>query len=642
MLILYGNSINNEYSIDDNDVVDGIEKVEGGFKSIPKLFTQYYISDGEQQFSYRPIVSVSFALEKQFFKNLPRSQTVNEKKGNDKITQANISHFINLLLYIIAGISLLHFLQLLLINHNALLPILITFLFLIHPSHTEAVANIKSRDELLMFIGVIAALSNFVKYVDSKQIKYLIFGILFTLFSFLSKKTGFVIIGFLPVILYFRNISFKSIIILFGITILLLLTFIGIKKGLINEKSFAYHYHFENPLYGPHTFQDRFLLAISSAWFYFKMLIIPHNFSFYYGYNQIEVANWTSFKTYATLLIYASIGIFGLKSLFEKKIIGLGIALWFGATFGFLNIVSIIPGIVADRFLLIMSFGYSIVLAIVILKILGIENNQYEFLLKLPKKLTIVLLFIFLISAYSIIDRNKDWENYLTLFYNDIEHLQNSAKANSILGDYLWKELEKETNNQKKAILASKVSKYYERAHSIYPDYYEPLNNLGSLYFSFTKDLEKAKEYFNKALRIKPNSIVSQFNLTRCEDELNNLTKAEQGYKSLISQTIQYNSDLAIQSYSYLSLVYIRQKNYKKAIESYKDGIKHFPMITEFPFRLGNLLMLEKDVTSALYYYEKVHYLDPSNTKIINILTRLNSEQGNVEKSAYYRNLLSK
>ena len=70
VFVLYGNSINNEYSLDDNIVVDGNELVSEGFKSIPEIFKSRYAVDSKQQYDYRPIVSVTFAIEKQFFKDI--------------------------------------------------------------------------------------------------------------------------------------------------------------------------------------------------------------------------------------------------------------------------------------------------------------------------------------------------------------------------------------------------------------------------------------------------------------------------------------------------------------------------------------------------------------------------------------------
>src|SRR5699024_9861326 len=81
--LLYWNAINNEYAIDDNIVVDGVAKIEDGWAAIPTIFTSFYSEGNTQSYGYRPIVSSSFALEKQFFSGLPASQTPQEKQIKD-------------------------------------------------------------------------------------------------------------------------------------------------------------------------------------------------------------------------------------------------------------------------------------------------------------------------------------------------------------------------------------------------------------------------------------------------------------------------------------------------------------------------------------------------------------------------------
>ena len=213
-LLLYGNSINNEYALDDDMVVDNI-LVSHGIKAIPRIFKSRY-AVGKQEYEYRPMVTSSFALEKQFFGRLPASQSKKEKEKNNLLTQANISHFINLLLYILTCMLLYSLLQNIFKEYNVLLPLLITILFLIHPLHTEAVANIKSRDELFVLLGIIISLKLYLKYTVTNQLKYAGFAMIFVLFAILSKKNAIAALGLVPVVLYFVKADYKKILISTG------------------------------------------------------------------------------------------------------------------------------------------------------------------------------------------------------------------------------------------------------------------------------------------------------------------------------------------------------------------------------------------------------------------------------------------
>lgn len=55
--ILYGNSLNNEYALDDDMVADNV-LVSHGIKAIPQIFKSRYAS-GKQEYEYRPMVTSS-------------------------------------------------------------------------------------------------------------------------------------------------------------------------------------------------------------------------------------------------------------------------------------------------------------------------------------------------------------------------------------------------------------------------------------------------------------------------------------------------------------------------------------------------------------------------------------------------------
>ena len=317
VFILYANSINNEYSLDDNIVVDrnnGI--VEKGFKAIPKIFKTRYAIDPKQSYDYRPITTISFAIEKQFFKRLPKSQTSIEKKRNDKLTQANVSHFFNVLLYALTCLVLFQLLRLLFNEYSVLLSLVITIIFIVHPIHTEVVANIKCRDELLMFLFMLLSIKSFVKFETLKKYTHLASAIIFALLSILSKKNGFAILGIVPVIFYFKGFNWKRILVFVGSFIVVFVLFKFIKKGVMSAQSvrdFKFH---ENPLLANgSSFMERLSLGLYCSLFYLKMLIFPFKMSYYYGYSTIPLVNWKMWQVWVSLSIYLPLTIYGFVKL---------------------------------------------------------------------------------------------------------------------------------------------------------------------------------------------------------------------------------------------------------------------------------------------------------------------------------------
>ena len=319
--IIYWNGLDNEYAMDDNLVTEGVAKVEKGIKGIPEIFKTHY-AIGKQNYGYRPLVQMTFALEKQFFKHLAPSQTLKEKNRKNKLTQANISHFINVMFYALICMVLFSFLRGLLDNYNILVPLSITLLFLVHPLHTEAVDNIKSRDELLMLLSMLFALKFYLKFAIKGHLKYVLIACLFVFLAMLSKKNALALIGVVPVVLYYQKANYKKIILATISVVAIFACFILIKKGLVTEASTRKLKYFENPLRFEGGFMSRVTLGLYSSWFYLKMLVFPKEMSFYYGYNQIPIANWSYWQVWLSLLFYVLLGVYGIWRFVKRDVIG--------------------------------------------------------------------------------------------------------------------------------------------------------------------------------------------------------------------------------------------------------------------------------------------------------------------------------
>src|SRR5579863_6767704 len=67
--VLYGNTIPNGFSLDDEFVLHSDSIVAKGIKGIPELFKTRYAWDQKGSYGYRPVVKVSFALEYALFKD---------------------------------------------------------------------------------------------------------------------------------------------------------------------------------------------------------------------------------------------------------------------------------------------------------------------------------------------------------------------------------------------------------------------------------------------------------------------------------------------------------------------------------------------------------------------------------------------
>lgn len=173
-LLLYAQSINFGYNFDDELVTKGHPKTSQGLKAIGKIFSSpYYEDESGYAYEYRPVALAFFAIEHSLF-------------GENPFT----SHFINVLLYAITCSLIFVLLKLLLVDYHPYFPILITLLFSVFPLHTEVVASIKNRDEILaLMFGVSTAI---VLLKENKKFLHYILAILLFTLSILSKQSALV------------------------------------------------------------------------------------------------------------------------------------------------------------------------------------------------------------------------------------------------------------------------------------------------------------------------------------------------------------------------------------------------------------------------------------------------------------------
>jgi len=195
--LLYGNTIFNKYNLDDEMVTSvSASKLHRltskGIAAIPEIFKSNYYEDTQgYSYEYRPVVLTTFAIEHSLFGDNP-----------------HVGHFINVLLYSLLCALLLLVLNLLLKDYSRLLPFLITLFFAAFPLHTEVVASLKNRDEILALTGGLASLFFFIHYVDRRNLLFLLGGALCFLAGMLSKQTIISFAIIIPLLLFlFREVS---------------------------------------------------------------------------------------------------------------------------------------------------------------------------------------------------------------------------------------------------------------------------------------------------------------------------------------------------------------------------------------------------------------------------------------------------
>jgi len=584
--LLYGNTIKNQYSLDDYIIRDiNTQLSEKGISYFAEIFVTPYttVSSGDEitkSFGYRPLSRLVYATE---------FAIVNMIDGGDR-ELPGVSHVVNILFYAILALLIFVLLRRIFRNYSIWFPFAIVLLFVAHPVHTEVVASIKNRDELISGILSVMSLIWVLKYSDTSKTRFLIFGLISYLLAFYAKPTAFAFWLIFPLVLYFfTDMKAKKIAMISGLFTLILL--IGSLSPFLIidwQRDFSI---VDNPLYVEESFWNILGTGILSLGYYLKLVAFPHPLLYYYGYDMIPVSNLANIWVILTILAYASLIAVAFYKIRQKHIVSFGILFFMFTIAMYSNIGYPVPGIIGERFLLIPSLGFCILLAWLIFTIFKVSPGPIP---NAGARIFTAMVFIIIILlpySYKTISRNNDWYTGLSLYKADMKYLDKSVKAHDLMGTSLMNKIERELLkkvNVAKFIMPDieKAIYHFSRAVEILPEHTSSWTNLGMIYnHPRIGDHLIAKGDTAEFLRYK-RSAVSSFK--RAIDQ-----EAGNG-KALFNLGITYENIGITDSAEYF---------YEKCIE-------YNPQIIFPRSRLGNLRFMKGDVQGAIDLNEEIMYID--------------------------------
>jgi tetratricopeptide (TPR) repeat protein len=334
-------------------------------------------------------------------------------------------------------------------------------LFAVHPIHTEAVASIAGRSELLAAGFLIAAC---ILHLSDREMPALGCFVL----AVLSKESAVV---FLPLVLVcdYANGIWKSLARytrIAGVTVLYLGVLWKIQGGRFGQGGVA---RLDNPL-ADLPAGWRILNALRVAWKYVALQIYPRALSSDYSFNQIPVyMDWrhTLPAAAAELAVFAA-WIWAIRKGRSGLVLAGGLYLAGFATTS--NILRPIGTIMGERLAYLPSAGFCLLVAMGWVWLLGyVERNNRQ------RVLTFGLLATMLLGlSIRTIARNRDWKDDRTLIASDVIVSSNSAKMHfAKAGKYMDEgELDLARVEIQTAVL-------------IYPDYPDALATQGVLESKF-------------------------------------------------------------------------------------------------------------------------------------------------------------
>lgn len=667
--VLYANTLGHQYALDDKMTFWKNEFVQNGASGIMDILTYdsmvgMFGKDTKELEGgrYRPLSLITFALEVEFF----GKDTTDISAKTSFIGNPGISHFLNVLLYCISLLILYKVLNRLFRDYKPKfwylsIPFIATLIFAAHPLHTEIVANIKGRDEILAFLFSIAALDAILDYVDKSKFTGLINAFIFIFLGSLSKEITITFLAVIPLSIYFfrkEKIStyFTLMIPLFAGALL----YMGIRASVIaNQTAIEASMLMNNPFLEA-TKGQRYSTVVFTLLIYLKLLIFPHPLTWDYYPYHIPIVGWTDWRVVLGLVLYAGLAFVAIKGFKKKSIYSYGILI-FAATLSITsNVFFNIGAFMSERFIYVSLLGFCIIAAYLISEKLPLKITH----LQKYRKTAILITAIFLL-AFSVktISRNTVWENNLSLFSHDIKVSTNSAKGNSTYASELYK-LSEDAEAAGDTALRNKYLQesipYFEKAVEIYPDYSEALVRLGNIHYKLSGDYKMMFNYYIKTLKANPlnadvwaNTIgVLNFNVDEPEYEKfvwSEFAKySPTHYESFFQMGNLYyfaqpaQGDSAIYWYEkskllnsnhfetlfYLGVSYGNKGEFAKARENFLKAVS-IKQDTEAYRYLGITYGMQNDDKTALTYFEKALSLDPNNEQIKQYIQLARTRIGN-------------
>lgn len=598
--LLYANTLGHGYVLDDFSVIKENFVTKRGFAGIHDLWTHhsrfgYWSSAGEL---YRPIPMTMFAVEWALAPDNPA-----------------LGHFINVLLYAVTGALLFTTLARIMAGFNLLLPLLTTLFFLTHPMHVEVVANIKSRDEIVMFLLALASLNLLWKHVQTKRPGPLVAALaLYTLACF-SKENAVTFVAIVPLVLYFFSSSgLARISFLTALYALPAVIFILVRRAVIGDMlNPGEIYVLDNFLVGAHGADyvaNAFLVLGKYLW----VLAFPHPLGSDFGFNAIPLTHWGDWRVLLSFTLWVGMALFALVQARKKQLWSFAI-LFFLVNFSiFTNLFIEIGTSYGDRLLYSASPGFALALALALAKLF----HQPE---KLPsampatqgllqsKGLLAVSALVLLLYSGKTFFRNLDWKDSYTLYEADVATAPNSAKLNFHYGLEIVKKGLDAPKEADKKLFYDRAKSHFEKAISIFPGYHDAYGQMGLIYYR-EKNNDKALEYYQLALKYKPNFPLVLSNMGTIFFEKGDLVKAKEVYE----KAVQLDPRM-VDALRNLGAANAMQRNFTEAIRWFSQALQYAPEDPTINLYLGSAYRDSGQPALGQPYLEKAYRLDPKLKK---------------------------
>ena len=650
VLAAYANTLFLDYALDDRMIIFENDYTLQGWQGVDEIFTKdaftgYFNNENDLVAGgrYRPLSQLTFVAEYELYGGKLKEQVGFHRDPKNEALFENsslpvIQHAHNVLIFMVLCMSVLAVLKKLFPPEEKRkwylsIPFVATLLFALHPLHTEAVANIKGRDELMAMLGAIWALYCSLRYVDDHRWHWLLLSFLAMSFGLFSKESAITFLAVVPLGLYFypkdKKVSdyvYTLIPLVVASVIFLIVRYMAVGLSVAaNEEAHLLN----NPFRDTSKVQE--VATVLFTWaIYLKLMLFPHPLTHDYYPNQIEVTNFANPVVWLVIVGVILLLFFAIRGLRRKSIFSFAV-LYFIITFSITsNLLFNVGTFMNERFVFTPLLGFTLIVASLIDKW---SAKAVSF-----RPVTICLVLLCLLYAGKTVARNLTWKNDLVLFTTDVKTSDQSMKCNlSAGGSYI---LMYEREHKSKYL--TEAEKHLLKAVALGRSDVDTYSLLGKLYF-LKNDFETSKAYYELILREDPGNAQAKGNL-----DVVNLASSQNAIVEINKKIENNEVDEALkltqealkaepespQFLNAMGRIYGEKLGkLDEAVAYLEKAVRLDPQFASAQENLGIAYAIQNQFDKAVQHLETAHQLEPDNQRIIKNLTNVYVRSGQPAKA---------
>ncbi|MBI4455991.1 MAG: tetratricopeptide repeat protein [Acidobacteria bacterium] len=599
-VLAYSNTLGHELVWDDGAAIKGNPLV-GSFNLRGIFTTAYWYPNPKLTDLYRPITVLSFAL----------NYAVN---GFAPL----FYHLTNVILHALNSLIVLLLLRRL--TNSYRLALAAALIFALHPLHTEAVAWVSGRAELLGCLFILLAWWTSLERENQKLAWWRItVAATLYLLALFSKESALV---FLPLASCFRAVRSQSVLsmqdhsrfhwrsifrpcdlaFLCSATAFIFARWVVL--GQVGPKTADTVPFAENPL-AYSSAATRVLTSMKLLGLYLWKMLWPWNLSADYSFNQISLATWYDPAFWTSVLAFCLCVTLAIKTRFSSWIWG-GIL---AACAGLAMVIQLFfptGTLFAERLAYFPLLGFSIAAAAAVDHLQATRRLSTQ-----AWSLLAVLLLAFFVRT---VTRNPDWRDNNTVYAVMATNAPQSAKAQTLAGLQL-------VERYPKAARA-----YFEKSLQIYPQYLQAKLGLAQAEIN-AKNFARAEQILREAVQQDPYSLEAMQALAVAYRGSGRFDQALKTSDQILAQ--QPNDAFALTQRA-MALEGL-QRN-AQARTAYRAAIAAGADSAEIRNRLGAIFLQERNLAAALEQFILAREFQPSDPVTYFNLADLYRQQGDKEK----------